>query len=150
MGHLLPVAASLSFGGPPGCGARPLCLAGLERVYGLKFAQFFALDTGGPLTVQALRTGGIDVGLLFTTDPSIEKDGLVLLADDRGLQPAENVVPLVRSEVLARWGTRLTGVVDGVSQLLTTEELRRLNARLTEGSSTPEVAKRWLSENRLG
>ena len=58
------------------------------------------LDVGGPLTHQALDGGHVDAALLFTTDPCIATEGLVMLADDRGLQPAENVTPLVRTEVV--------------------------------------------------
>ena len=47
----------------------------------------------GPLTRQALEAGYIGVALLFTTDPSIPARHLVVLADDRGLQSAENITP---------------------------------------------------------
>ena len=71
---------------------------------GSSFREFIPLDTGGPLTLQALRSGGIDVALLFTTDPAIVSEGLVVLTDDRGLQPSENVTPLLRREVLSTHG----------------------------------------------
>src|SRR5215207_9021015 len=84
-------ARRLTFGGPPECATRPLCLDGLRDVYGIKFAEVVALDAGGPLTRQALATGIVDVALLFSTDPAIVDDDLVELVDDRALQPAENV-----------------------------------------------------------
>ena len=58
----------------------------------------------GALTREALNRGQIDVGLLFSTDPNIQFDRLVVLEDDRALQPAENVTPLVRTEVVDQWG----------------------------------------------
>ena len=94
------VAPQLTLGAAPECPSRPLCLLGLRRVYGLAFEEVVPLDAGGPVTRQALRNGDIDVALLFTSDPAIGDDSLVELVDDRGLQPAENVTPLVRSEVL--------------------------------------------------
>ena len=50
--------------------------------------------------------GQIDVGLLETTDARLAVAPIMLLIDDRGLQPRENVVPLVRAEVAERWGER--------------------------------------------
>ena len=98
------VAPGLVFGGPPECPGRAYCLPGLQRAYGLRFKAFIPLDAGGPLTLQALEAGNIGVALLFTTDPGIPARHLVVLADDRGLQPAENITPLVRRDVIARYG----------------------------------------------
>ena len=81
----------------------------------MKFKEFVRLDAGGPVTRQALKDGYVDVALLFTTDPAIERDGLVELVDDRGLQPAENVIPLVRTEVVERFGPELVKLIDAVS-----------------------------------
>ena len=145
------MAPQLTLGGPPECPKRPLCLAGLEQRYGLRFKDFLALDAGGPLTLQALRGGHVDVGVLFTTDPSLAGGDLVALSDNRGLQPAENVTPLVRTELVQRWGPHLVQVVDGVSRKLATEGLRQLNARMASGGTTARaVAAAWLSEQGLG
>ena len=94
------VASQLTFGGPPECVTRPLCLVGLRQVYGLRFEEIVELDAGGPTTRQALRNREVDVALLFTTDPAISGSGFIELQDDRGLQPAENVTPILRTEVV--------------------------------------------------
>jgi osmoprotectant transport system substrate-binding protein len=143
------VAPQLTIGGPPECPTRSFCLAGLERVYGLQFETFLPLDAGGPLTHQALTGGHIDVAVLFTTDPEIDTPALAVLDDDRRLQPAENVVPLVRAEIVERWGDALVRLVDGVSARLTTEDLRALNARVADGDSPAAVAERWLDAEGL-
>jgi len=143
------VAPRLTIGGPPECPSRPFCLDGLERVYGLQFQSFLPLDAGGPLTHQALVGGHIDVAVLFTTDPKIDPPALVVLDDDRRLQPAENVVPLVRAEIVERWGDDLVRLVDGVSARLTTEVLRALNAQVAAGDSPAAVAERWLDGEGL-
>src|SRR6266700_3711097 len=85
---LVRAAPGLVFGGPPECPERAYCLPGLERTYGLRFEAFTPTDAGGPLTLQALDSGQIGVGLLFTTDPSIPARHLVILADNHALQPA--------------------------------------------------------------
>jgi osmoprotectant transport system substrate-binding protein len=144
-----PVASRLTLGGPPECPSRPFCLRGLEETYDLTFADFLELDAGGPLTYQALADGYVDVGLLFTTDPGIVGEGLVVLDDDRSLQPAENVTPIVHREVVEHFGPRLSQSVNAVSARLTTEELRALNGRLGDGEAEADVAREWLDAQGL-
>ena len=144
------VAPRLAFGGPPECPERVYCLPGLKQVYGLRFRVFIPLDAGGPLTLQALQAGNIGVALLFSTDPAITTDHLVVLADNRGLQPAENVVPLVRRDAVARYGPRLLTVPGTVSARLTTGSLRALNARVElRGQDPRPVAQSWLRTQGL-
>ena len=144
------VAPRLAFGGPPECPERAYCLQGLRQVYGLRFRAFIPLDAGGPLTLQALEAGDIGVALLFSTDPAITADHLVVLADDRGLQPAENVVPLVRRDAVTRYGPRLLAVLDTVSARLTTGSLRALDARVELRGEDPRlVAESWLRAQGL-
>ncbi len=147
LSDLGPVAASLTLGGPPECPNRRLCLGGLTDVYGLTFGEFLPLDAGGPLTVQALEQGQIDVALLFTTDPLLDDLDLVELADDRGLQPAENLTPLIRRELVDRWGEDITSVVDATSERLTTSGVRDLNRQLLrDRADVATVAAAWWRE----
>jgi osmoprotectant transport system substrate-binding protein len=149
LSDLARVAPDLTLGGPAECPSRPTCQLGLHQVYGLEFDRFVMLDPGGPITLQALVRGDVDVALLFTTDPAISREGLVELVDDRHMQPAENVTPLVRTEVVDRWGPGLVTVLDGVSQRLTTEALRQLNADVAGGTDTEAVAAAWLTAQEL-
>ncbi len=143
-------APGLMFGGPPECPGRAYCLPGLKRVYGLRFKAFISLDAGGPLTLQALEEGDIGVALLFTTDPDIPARHLVVLADDRGLQPAENITPVVRRDVIARYGPNLLAALNTVSALLDTGTLRALDARVELAGQDPRlVAGRWLRAHGL-
>ena len=147
---LAKVAPGLVFGGPPECPGRAYCLPGLERVYGLRFKAFTPLDAGGPLTRQALLAGYIGAALLFTTDPAIPARHLVVLADNRKLQPAENITPLVRRDVIARYGPDLLAVLNRVSALLDTGTLRALNARVELAGQNPRrVAGGWLRAHGL-
>ena len=144
---LLPVASGLVFGGPPECPERLNCLPGLESVYGLIFAEFKPLDVGGPLTVAALVSGDIDVGVLFTTDGVIAAKGLVLLDDDRGLNPAENIVPAVRLDIVDAYGDDLVELLDKVSAAITTPELTEMNRRAGIDQEDPaDIAAEWLAD----
>jgi osmoprotectant transport system substrate-binding protein len=58
-------------GGPPECPQRPFCKAGLEKTYNLKAGKFSSLDAGGTQTKNALKTGSISIGLVFSTDEAL-------------------------------------------------------------------------------
>jgi osmoprotectant transport system substrate-binding protein len=143
------VAGGLTIGGTPECPKRPYCLPGLQSVYGLKFAAFEPFDTL-PQRVTALLDGVVDVAMLTTTDGDLATGNLVLLADDRHLQPAENVVPVVRDGVAARYGKRLTGALDEVSSRLTTNALLFLNWRIqVAGNDVVAEARAWLERQGI-
>jgi osmoprotectant transport system substrate-binding protein len=126
LSDLRALAGRLTFGGPPECPTRRYCLEGLQRTYGLRFAEFRPQPSRGA-TVTALESGEIDVGLLDSTSGQLGDGRLILLVDDRSLQPRENVVPVVRAELVQRYGTRLTAPLDAVSTRLTAADLVRLN-----------------------
>jgi osmoprotectant transport system substrate-binding protein len=137
------VASGMVFGGPPECPERRYCLPGLQEVYGLRFAEVRAMPSRAA-TVEALLSEEIDVGLLETTDARLADGSLVLLDDDRGLQPHENVVPIVRTAVLDRAGGQLSTALDEVSARLTTADLVRLNRLVAVDGRTPaEAAALW-------
>ena len=143
LSELVPLASGLVFGGPPECVDRPLCLPGLRQVYGLRFGQVRTMPSRAA-TVEALAAGEIDVGLLETTDARVGTAPVLLLLDDRSLQPHENVVPLVRTAVLRRQGNRLRTALDGTSARLTTQALAALNRAVeTEGLTPAQAARQW-------
>jgi osmoprotectant transport system substrate-binding protein len=144
---LEPVAGELTFGGPPECAQRPFCLPGLQRVYGILFDDFEALDAGGPQTIAALKTDDVQVGLLFSTDPRIGQNGFVPLTDDEHLQNAENITPVIRSSVL---DPEIRELLDAVSARLTTENVTELVGDVViHGEDVSTVARRFLTENGL-
>jgi osmoprotectant transport system substrate-binding protein len=148
LSDLAPLAGQLTFGGPPECPQRPLCLKGLQDRYGLDFARFEAMPSRA-VTAAALKTGEIDVGMIDTTDPNLVGADLIQLADDRRLQPAENVVPVLRREVLDAYGPRLARLLDAVSAQLTTRELTRLNLEVSEGRPASDAVASWLRAHTI-
>jgi osmoprotectant transport system substrate-binding protein len=141
-------AATLRFGGTVECPDRPLCLAGLKDLYGLEFASFVP-QSSLAVTAEALRLGEIEVGLMFTTAAELADPQLTLLRDDLGLQPPENVIPLLRQSALDRWGTTATQAINDVAALLTTDDLREMNRLVDDGSQVAEVASSWLMSHGL-
>jgi osmoprotectant transport system substrate-binding protein len=144
---LVPIAEELSFGGPPECPNRSLCLPGLKAVYGLEFKEFVPLDASGPLTTGALANGEVDVALMFSTDPALSGIDLKSLVDDKHLQPPENVIPIVRRDVVARHGPAFVRVLNAVSAELTTSDLRVFNQLKRSGTPVKDIAAVWLDSN---
>ena len=144
---LAPIARQLTFGGPPECPDRPLCLKGLQDVYGLQFARFEAMPSR-TTTADALETGEIDLGMLETTNGNLADRDLVQLNDDRRLQPAENIAPMMRTEIAAAYGPRLVRVLNNLTAQLTTRDLIQMNQGVElEGAKPAVVAADWLGNH---
>lgn len=144
---LNPVAATLVFGGPPECPQRPYCLLGLRSRYGLSFRSFLPMPTRAA-TAEALELGEIGVGMLETTDGHLGDGRLVLLADDARLQPAENIVPVLRRAVMNQYGAALGPALNAVSAKLTGPALIELNRQVeVDHQSAAQVAAAWVAAN---
>ena len=151
LSDLAPIGNQLVLGGPAECPQRPFCALGLKNTYGITFKDFKPLDAGGPLTVAALEGKQIDVALIFTSDPSITAKGFVLLDDDKHLQLADNIVPVVRKDLLAKDASG--GVKDLLNKLsakLSQAELGDLNKQVSiDKKDSKEVAAAWLKKQGL-
>lgn len=147
---LQPVAGDLKFGGPPECPEREACLLGLMEVYGLEFAEFVPLDVAGPLTIAALEGGEIDVALLFSTQGIVADRGFIVLDDDQGLNPAENIVPAVRQEIVDAYGDDFVDLLNDINSRLDTPGLTALNSRADIDQEDPaDVAREWLIDEGI-
>jgi osmoprotectant transport system substrate-binding protein len=142
------VCGQLVFGGPSEFQQRPDGVPGLQETYGCTFKEFRALDTGGPLTVAALEDGTVQAANLFTTDPTIEDKGFVVLEDPQNNFAAQNVVPLINS---TKATPEVTEALNAVSAKLTTDGLVELNRQLNapEKPNVDTVAKDWITANGL-
>src|SRR5256714_12670227 len=150
LSDLVPVAPTMVLGGPPECPTRPFCALGLKNVYGITFKDFKPLDSGGPLTITALEGKQIDVGLLFTSDPSIVAKNLVLLDDDKHLQLADNIAPVVRNALLQKDDGTLKRLLNSISSKLTQPELNDMNKQVAvDKKDSKAVAAAWLKKQGL-
>ena len=140
------VAQEWTLGGPAECPKRPFCIPGLRDVYGVEFADFKPLEYG-PATVAALESGAVDVALLFSTDALIRERDLVVLEDDKDLQAADNITPLVTQDAASG---DVTEVLDKVSASLSTDKITDLNARVLVDQEDPAVvAEEFLNAEGL-
>jgi osmoprotectant transport system substrate-binding protein len=145
LSDLSSVASGWTLGGPPECPQRPFCKPGLEQTYGLHFKAFKALDSGGPLTYAALKNGDINIGLVFSSDGGITANNFVVLDDDKHLQQADNIVPLIRNAVN---NSEVTQLLNSIDAKLNTKDLTALNKRADVDKEDPaDVAASWLKDH---
>ncbi|MBT2512581.1 ABC transporter substrate-binding protein [Arthrobacter sp. ISL-30] len=143
---LQPVAKELVLGGPPEWKTRLNGVAGLKSVYNLEFKEFSALDAGGPLTLNALLSGQVQVADLFSTDPALAENDLVALDDDKNLFLSENIVPVINQKKSTE---NVKDVLNKVSAALTTEDLIEMNGRAAKFEDLGDIANDWLKSKNL-
>jgi glycine betaine/choline ABC-type transport system substrate-binding protein len=134
------VSEKLSLYGSPECRQRIDCLAGLEKLYGLKFKSFHPVDISLRYTV--LEKGQADLSILFTTDPqlSAEKNKFVILEDDKHVFPAGNVIFVTTPTVVKKAGPDYEKTIVEVQKGLTLPVMQELDARVELEKQTPKQA----------
>jgi osmoprotectant transport system substrate-binding protein len=134
--------------GSPECAGRADCLAGLQRVYGLRFGTFRPVMIDRRFEV--LEDGGPVASIVFTTDPQILRGGITLLEDDRGMFPPNNSTFVARDEVVDTAGPALGSTVEKIEAGLTDETMQELNALVDLDGQTPAaVARGYLRDGGL-
>jgi osmoprotectant transport system substrate-binding protein len=135
----------LVFGGPGQWSSR--WKDKIKTLYGCEFKEIRTTDTGGPVTVAALKSGDVQVADLFSTSSTIAANGFVPLTDDKNMFPAQNIVPLVAKGTLSE---QEAAALNRVSAALTTDQLTQLNVEFTEEKRNPlDIAEDFLARNNL-
>jgi osmoprotectant transport system substrate-binding protein len=125
---------------------RPYGPEGVKAVYDVDVSVVPVEDSGGPLTVQALTDGDVQLANIYTSDPSIAANDLVVLEDPEALILPQNVVPVVSENVDETAEAAMTAVIEA----LTAEDLIELNRRSVEDqASSADIAAQWLDEKGL-
>lgn len=144
---LAKVTVPLTMGGNSEGETRPNGPRGLMDKYGINVAFTPIEDGGGPLTVKALQDGDVQLAIIYTADPSIQENDLVVLEDPEGLFLASHVVPLASDDV----DDEAAAIVNRISAAMTPEDLVSLNARsVREQLPAATIAADWLSDHGLG
>jgi osmoprotectant transport system substrate-binding protein len=141
------VSEKLSLYGSPECRQRIDCLAGLEKLYGLKFKSFTPVDIGLRYTV--LEKGQADLSILFTTDPqlSAESNKFVILEDDKHVFPAGNVIFVTKKSVAEEAGPDYEKTILQVQEGLDLKVVQELDARVELEKETPKAAAKAYLES---
>ncbi|MFI2372460.1 glycine betaine ABC transporter substrate-binding protein [Streptomyces sp. NPDC018833] len=122
------------------CEVRPFCAPGLKKTYGIDVAGVDPKGVGTPQAKQAVKDGEDQLVLTTTTDATLESFGLVLLEDDKKLQNADNVLPLVNARDAG--GKEIAEVLGQLTDVLTTADLTELNRSVDAERAKPEDAAR--------
>ena len=139
-------AGTLTLGGNSELRTRPYGPTGLSDLYGVTVNFTPIEDSGGPLTVKALKDGDIQLANIYSSDPALADGTLTVLTDPKGLFLASHVVPLASSRV----SDDATAVINRVSEALDAQDLIEMNrASTVEQKSASQIAREWLLSEGL-
>ena len=139
-------AGPLVLGGNSELETRPYGPMGLAQTYGVSVDFTPIEDSGGPLTVKALKDGDIQLANIYSSDPALAEGTLTVLEDPDGLFLASHVVPLASSRV----NDDAAAVINRVSAAMDAEDLVEMNrASTVEQKSASQIAHDWLISEGL-
>jgi osmoprotectant transport system substrate-binding protein len=150
MSDLAAVQTQLKFGVATDCPTNPVCGKALKDSYGIDVSKATKLSACDTPMAQALLGKTIDVGELCTTQPDIAVNGWVLLQDDKATQPADNIAPLVRDDLLSKLTDKagFQKILNDVSAKMDTQTLTALNKSIAvDKKDIAAVATDWLKTN---
>jgi osmoprotectant transport system substrate-binding protein len=148
-GDLAAVQNELKWGLATDCPTSPVCAKALKDSYGLEPQDVTLLDACSTPMADALLNKTIDVAELCSTGPEIIVNGWVRLDDDKGTQPADNISPLVRNDLLAKVDkAAFEKRLNDISAKIDTPTLAQLYYDVAVGlKDVKDVAHDWLKAN---
>ncbi|WP_405582899.1 ABC transporter substrate-binding protein [Streptomyces sp. NBC_01190] len=130
------------------CPDRPFCAPGLKSAYGIDITGIDPKGVGTPQSKQAVKDGTDQLVLTTTTDATLGQYGLVLLTDDKHLQNADNVLPVVNAKDAG--APVVAAALNKLTQVLTTADLTELNEKVDGERLKPaDVAADYLKAKGL-
>jgi osmoprotectant transport system substrate-binding protein len=149
LGDLAKLGKSLKLAAEPEYATRYSGLIGLKKEYKV-VPDFKPLSTSA-LVYQAINSGQVQAGDVFTTDPQLKSGAYTLLADPKGIFGYQNVAPIVSNKVIAAEGPQFASILNAVSALLTLPAIQKMNAAvILDKQSAASVAEQVLKANGLG
>jgi osmoprotectant transport system substrate-binding protein len=152
MSDIAAVADKLVWGVAEGCPDNPVCGPGLKTTYGIDLSkvQVETLPACSADIATSLNDSAIDVAQVCTTQPEISSMNLVLLTDDKHLQPAQNMVPIASKALADAVPADFAETLNAITAKLTTEALTQLGAAINiSHQEIPDVARKFLQDNGL-
>ncbi|WP_116475482.1 glycine betaine ABC transporter substrate-binding protein OsmF [Zobellella maritima] len=129
----------------------PAVLPAFQQTYGFSLAEDQLLvlaggNTAATIKAAALQTDDTNAAMVYGTDGAIASVGLVVMEDDKGVQPVYAPAPIVREETL-KAHPEIAGILEPIFTSLDIKTLQALNSRIAiGGESAQAVAKSYLSE----
>lgn len=139
----------IKLGAASDCPQRPDCKVGLEKVYGIKITGVEPTGFDSAATKDDLKKGRTQLALVATTDASLDDMGIIILDDDKHLQNAENLLPIVNTKWL-KANPKAEAALDKLADVLTTQDLSDMIGFVEEERQQPDqVAHDYLSKKGL-
>ncbi|MBE8476492.1 ABC transporter substrate-binding protein [Streptomyces justiciae] len=130
------------------CVQRPYCEPGLKKTYGIDITGVDPKGVGTTQAKRAVQSGHDQMVLTTTTDATLSDFGLVLLADDKHLQNADYVVPVVNRSRAGSEG--VTEALGRLNDVLTTADLASMNQQVDSWRRLArDVARAYLEDKGL-
>ncbi|MEU0087079.1 ABC transporter substrate-binding protein [Streptomyces sp. NPDC006274] len=130
------------------CEVRPFCAPGLKKTYGIDVAGIDPKGVGTPQAKQSVKDGVNQMVLTYTTDGTLASYDLVVLEDDKKLQNADNILPVVNAKDAG--SQEIADALAKLTKALTTEDLAEMNRKVDGERAKPEdVAKAYLEAEGL-
>jgi osmoprotectant transport system substrate-binding protein len=146
MSDMAPVQNQIKWALATDCPTNALCAKALKDEYSLEPTNVTYLGAcSGPMA-DALLKKTVDVAELCSTGPEIKTNGWVVLEDDKHTQPAENIVPIVRNDLLTKIDqAKFKDALNAVSAKIDTATLAQLYYDVAVGhKDLKDVASAWL------
>ncbi|MDX0368997.1 ABC transporter substrate-binding protein (plasmid) [Sinorhizobium kummerowiae] len=104
-------------------------------------------DTAATIAAAANQTNGANAAMVYGTDGGIAPSGLVVLEDDKAVQPVYQPAPIIREAVLKE-NPAIEEILKPVFEKLDLTTLQELNGRVqVGGESAKAVADDFLKAN---
>ncbi len=134
----------------PDCEGRTDCEGGLSDDYGIDITKVLPLGYASPQAIESVTSGESQlVEVASTQSDSLVEQGLVVLEDDKQIQPVQNLVPVVNSDFLDD-NSDVVDILNKVSAELTSDDIAALNAQVAVDRADPaQVAEDYLTEKGL-
>jgi len=133
---------------PAECKSRAFCGGALTDKYGINIAQYDTFDFDSVPGKKAVQDGKDDMVEVATDDGTLEQFNLVILDDDKHVQLADNLVPIVGKKYAN--DATLAAAINKLAPVLTSKDLGALNAQVDGEKKLPaDVAKAYLVDKGL-
>ena len=129
----------------------PAALPAFQEAYGFaltpdQLVQLAGGDTAATIAAAAQQTSGVNAAMVYGTDGAIAEAGLLVMEDDKGVQPVYEPAPIVRAKVLEAH-PQIAEVLEPIFTSLTLQTLQTLNGRIQIGGEpAAAVAEDYLTQ----
>lgn len=129
----------------------PAVLPAMQETYGFSLSQDQMVilsggDTAATIQAAARGTSGVNAAMVYGTDGGVGATGLVVMEDDKGVQPVYEPTPIVRQGILDEYPS-IPEVLDPIFEGLDMVTLQQLNGRIQVGGEPAEaVARDYLTQ----